>query len=35
MTEEPLDWAPFAVWFTLLLHRHGRNVLRSKGILNL
>jgi G3E family GTPase len=34
-TDEPLDWAAFAVWFTLLLHRHGRNVLRSKGILNL
>jgi G3E family GTPase len=34
-TDEPLDWAAFAVWFTLLLHRHGRNVLRGKGILNL
>ena len=34
-TDEPLDWAAFALWFTLLLHRHGRDVLRSKGILHL
>jgi G3E family GTPase len=33
--EEPLDWAAFALWFTLLLHRHGADVLRSKGILRL
>ena len=33
--EEPLDWAAFALWFTLLLHRHGRAILRSKGILHL
>jgi G3E family GTPase len=33
--EEPLDWAAFALWFTLLLHRHGDRVLRSKGILRL
>jgi G3E family GTPase len=33
--EEPLDWAAFALWFTLLLHRHGAQVLRSKGILRL
>jgi G3E family GTPase len=33
--EEPLDWAAFALWFTLLLHRHGDRVLRSKGILHL
>ena len=24
-TDEPLDWAAFALWFTLLLHRHGRS----------
>jgi G3E family GTPase len=33
--DEPLDWAAFALWFTLLLHRHGRDILRSKGILHL
>jgi G3E family GTPase len=33
--DEPLDWAAFALWFTLLLHRHGQDVLRSKGILHL
>jgi G3E family GTPase len=34
-TDEPLDWAAFALWFTLLLHRHGTRILRSKGILHL
>lgn len=33
--DQPLDWAAFALWFTLLLHRHGQDVLRSKGILHL
>lgn len=33
--ERPLDWAAFALWFTLLLHRHGQDILRSKGILHL
>jgi len=32
--EEPLDWQAFAVWLSLLLHRHGSNVLRVKGALN-
>jgi G3E family GTPase len=32
--EEPLDWSAFGVWLTLLLHRHGANVLRIKGLLN-
>jgi len=31
---ERLDWAAFAVWLTALLHRHGRNILRVKGILD-
>jgi G3E family GTPase len=31
---EPLDWSAFGVWLTLLLHRHGANVLRIKGLLN-
>jgi G3E family GTPase len=34
-TSEPLDWAAFALWFTLLLHRHGTRILRSKGVLHL
>ena len=30
---EPLDWAMFATWLSLLLHRHGRSVLRIKGVM--
>ena len=29
-----LDWTLFGVWLTMLLNRHGENVLRVKGILN-
>jgi G3E family GTPase len=29
----PLDWARFSLWLTSLLNRHGRSVLRFKGIL--
>jgi len=32
--DEPIDWAMFGVWLTMLLHRHGSEVLRVKGILN-
>ncbi len=32
--DEPLDWTAFGVWMTMLLHRHGENVLRIKGMLN-
>lgn len=32
--ERPLDWTAFGVWASLLLHRHGAEVLRLKGILN-
>jgi G3E family GTPase len=32
--EAPLDWTAFSVWLTLLLARHGEDVLRVKGILN-
>lgn len=28
-----LDWTCFGVWLSLLLHRHGRKLLRIKGIL--
>jgi len=33
-TREPLDWQAFAVWLSLLLHRHGPDVLRVKGVLD-
>jgi len=33
-TDEPLDWQAFSVWLSLLLHRHGANVLRVKGVLD-
>lgn len=29
----PVDWAVFASWLSLLLHRHGSKVLRMKGIM--
>jgi G3E family GTPase len=29
-----LDWTMFGIWLTMLLHRHGDEVLRVKGILN-
>ena len=32
--DEPLDWTMFGIWLTMLLHRHGNEVLRVKGILN-
>jgi G3E family GTPase len=34
VTAEPQDWEAFAVWLTLLVHRHGPDVLRVKGILD-
>lgn len=33
-TEEPLNWTGFAVWLSALVHRHGNNILRIKGLLN-
>ncbi len=32
--EQPLDWTAFGLWLSMLLNRHGENVLRVKGILN-
>jgi G3E family GTPase len=32
--DRPLDWTAFGVWASLLLHRHGADVLRLKGLLN-
>ena len=29
-----LDWTAFGIWLTMLMNRHGENVLRVKGILN-
>jgi G3E family GTPase len=31
--DEPLDWTAFGIWLTMLLHRHGEDVLRVKGLL--
>jgi G3E family GTPase len=32
--DEPLQWSAFAVWVTMLLNRHGRAILRIKGLLH-
>jgi G3E family GTPase len=32
--EQPLDWIAFSVWLSMLLHAHGEEVLRVKGLLN-
>jgi G3E family GTPase len=32
--EQPLDWTAFGLWLTMLLHAHGADILRVKGILN-
>lgn len=33
-TRRRIDWTAFAVWLSLLVHRHGRNILRVKGLLD-
>lgn len=33
-TRQHIDWSAFAVWLSLLVHRHGRNILRIKGLLD-
>jgi G3E family GTPase len=33
--EESHDWTVFALWLSLLVHAHGRQVLRVKGLLNI
>ncbi|MFP3795518.1 CobW family GTP-binding protein [Paraburkholderia sp. SIMBA_027] len=33
--DEPLDWAVFTLWLTMLLNRHGERILRVKGVLAL
>lgn len=32
--DEALDWTVFGIWLTMLLNRHGADILRVKGILN-
>jgi G3E family GTPase len=32
--DAPLDWTAFGVWASMLLHRHGADILRLKGLLN-
>lgn len=32
--DQSLDWIAFSVWLSMLLHTHGENVLRVKGLLN-
>ena len=32
--DQPIDWAAFSVWLTMLLHGRGEDVLRVKGIVN-
>jgi G3E family GTPase len=33
--EQPIDWTMFGVWLTMLLNRHGADILRVKGVLRL
>ncbi len=32
--DRPLNWTAFGIWLSMLLNRHGENVLRVKGMLN-
>jgi G3E family GTPase len=32
--DQPLDWIAFSTWLSMLLHAHGEQVLRVKGLLN-
>ena len=32
--DEPIDWTAFGIWLTMLLHTHGQDILRVKGLLN-
>ena len=32
--DKPVDWSVLGVWLTMLLHRHGENILRVKGTIN-
>ena len=32
--DQAMDWTAFGIWLSLLLHAHGEDILRVKGILN-
>ena len=32
--DEPINWTGFGIWLTMLLHSHGEEVLRVKGLIN-
>ena len=32
--EDAIDWTAFGLWLTMLLHVHGKRILRVKGLLN-
>ena len=34
VVDEPLDWLGFGVWLTMLLHAHGEDLLRVKGLVD-
>jgi G3E family GTPase len=33
--DHPLDWVAFSLWLSLLLHAHGEDILRVKGLLDI
>ena len=33
--KEPINWEAFGVWLSMLLHAHGNNLLRVKGLLHI
>jgi G3E family GTPase len=33
--DAPLDWTTFALWLTMLVNRHGQDILRIKGMLHI
>ena len=33
-TDEAIDWTVFGIWLGMLLHRHGEDILRVKGIVD-
>lgn len=33
--DRPLEWSAVAIWLTMLLNRHGGNILRVKGLLDI
>jgi G3E family GTPase len=35
LLDRPLDWTAFGIWLSMLLNRHGENLLRVKGMLQL